>query len=89
MNESVALDWMRETVATALTLAAPALAVGLVVGIAVAVLQAVTSVQEQTLTLVPKLFAVVGVLVLVAPWIFSTLGDFARRCFLALASQGG
>jgi flagellar biosynthesis protein FliQ len=89
VNEAVALDWMRETVLTALTLAAPALAVGLLVGVTVAILQAVTSVQEQTLSLVPKLFAVVGVLILVAPWILSTLGAFTRRAFAAVANQGG
>jgi flagellar biosynthesis protein FliQ len=89
VNEAVALDWMRETVLTALTLAAPALAVGLLVGVTVAILQAVTSVQEQTLSLVPKLFAVVGVLILVAPWILATLGEFTRRAFEAMAGQGG
>ena len=89
MNESVALDWMRETVLTALTLAAPVLAAGLVVGVLVAVLQAVTSVQEQIVALVPKLFAVVTVLVLIGPWMIATLGDFTRRVFASVAAGGG
>lgn len=89
MNESVVLDLMKETATVALALAAPALAVGLVVGILVALFQAVTSVQEQTLTLVPKLFAVVGVIMLVAPWMISTLVDFTRRMLALVAEQGG
>lgn len=89
MNESVVLDLMKETATVALTLAAPALAVGLVVGILVALFQAVTSVQEQTLTLVPKLFAVVGVIMLVAPWMISTLVEFTRRMLARVAEQGG
>jgi flagellar biosynthetic protein FliQ len=89
VNESFVLDLMRETASTALMLAAPALAVGLVVGLLVAVFQAVTSVQEQTMTLVPKLFSVVGVLVIVAPWMIAVLVDFTRRVFALLAEQGG
>jgi flagellar biosynthetic protein FliQ len=89
VNESVVLDLMKETATVALALAAPALAVGLVVGILVALFQAVTSVQEQTLTLVPKLFAVVGVIMLVAPWMISTLVDFTRRMLALVAEQGG
>jgi flagellar biosynthesis protein FliQ len=89
VNEAVVLDLMRETATTALILAAPALAVGLFVGVAAALLQAVTSVQEQTLALVPKLFAVVGVLVVVAPWMISVLTDFTRRMLETAAELGG
>ena len=62
--------------------------VGLVVGLLVALFQAVTSVQEQTMTLVPKLFSVIGVLILVAPWMIATLVAFTRRMIELMAEQG-
>ncbi len=88
MNEAFVLDLMKETATTALVLAAPALAVGLVVGLLVALFQAVTSVQEQTMTLVPKLFSVIGVLIIVAPWMIATLVAFTRRMIELMAEQG-
>ena len=77
------IDLAREMLLTVLLLAGPVLAVGLVVGVAVSVFQALTSVQEQTLSLVPKMLAVVlVVLVLLAPSI-SILRDF----FIKVLSQ--
>jgi flagellar biosynthetic protein FliQ len=89
MNESVAIDIAREAVYVALLLAAPALAVGMIVGVAVAIFQAVTSVQEQTMTLVPKLFCVCVTLLCIMPWMISTLVGFTRRMFGAIAGLCG
>jgi flagellar biosynthesis protein FliQ len=89
MNESTVIDLARETVYVALILAAPALAVGMIVGIAVAVFQAVTSVQEQTMTLVPKLLCVCVTLLLIMPWMLTTLIEFTRRMFGGLATIAG
>ncbi|MFT7670787.1 MAG: flagellar biosynthetic protein FliQ [Planctomycetota bacterium] len=61
-------DLARELLMTALMLAAPVLLIGLAVGIGVSLFQALTSVQEQTMSLIPKMFAVMFVLlVLLAP----------------------
>ena len=77
------IDLAREMLLTVLLIAGPMLAVGLVVGVCVSVFEALTSVQEQTLSLVPKMLAVVLVaLVLLAPAI-SILRDF----FLRILSQ--
>jgi flagellar biosynthetic protein FliQ len=82
------MELAREMVALALLIAGPILLVGLVVGVAVSVFQALTSVQEQTLSIVPKMFAVVLVgLFLLAPAL-SLLSDFCLRVFERLGSFG-
>lgn len=58
MNEAVYFDTMREGLWTAVTISFPILAVALVAGLAVGLFQALTSIQEMTLTFVPKLLAI-------------------------------
>ena len=58
MNDGLFFDTLRQAVFTAVTMATPVLAVALVVGITVGLFQALTSVQEMTLTFVPKLVAI-------------------------------
>jgi flagellar biosynthetic protein FliQ len=89
MNEATVIDLARETVWVAFMLAAPALAVGMLVGITVAVFQAVTSVQEQTMTLVPKLACVCVTVLLILPWMLTTLLEFTRRMFGGIATLSG
>jgi flagellar biosynthesis protein FliQ len=89
MTESTVIDLAREAVYVALLLAAPALAVGMIVGILVAIFQAVTSVQEQTMTLVPKLFCVCLTLLVIMPWMLTTLLDFTRRMFGGISTLTG
>jgi flagellar biosynthetic protein FliQ len=62
-----------QTLMVTLKLAAPTLAVSLGVGLVVSLLQAVTQIQEQTLTFIPKAFGVALVLVLMGPWMLNTL----------------
>jgi len=82
------LDLAREMLGIALLIAGPILIVGLVVGVAVSVFQALTSVQEQTLSLVPKMLAVVLVgLLLLAPAL-TLLRDFCLRVFEQLNTFG-
>ena len=89
MNESTVIDLAREAVYVAFLLAAPALAVGMIVGILVAIFQAVTSVQEQTMTLVPKLFCVCLTLLVIMPWMLTTLLEYTRRMFGGIAGLSG
>lgn len=89
MDESVVIDLARRTLWIAVELVAPALLVGTAVGILVSLFQAVTSLQEQTLTLVPKMLAVVVTLMLLLPWILGKIHDFARELFENLGSFGG
>ena len=61
----------------------------MIVGILVAIFQAVTSVQEQTMTLVPKLFCVCLTLLVIMPWMLTTLLDFTRRMFGGISALSG
>jgi flagellar biosynthetic protein FliQ len=62
-------------------LAAPLLISALVVGLLVAIFQATTSIQEQTLTFVPKVLAILLVLGFLGGWMFSSLGDYTVQLF--------
>ena len=86
--ENQVLDLAREMVGIALLIAGPLLLVGLVVGLLVSVFQALTSVQEQTLAMVPKMLAVILVgLFLLAPAL-TILRDFCLRVFAQLGTFG-
>ena len=60
----------------ALLVAAPMLLAGLIVGVVISIIQTATSIQEQTLTFIPKILAVVVALILCLPWMINTLLDF-------------
>lgn len=82
------LDLAREMIGLALLIAGPMLLVGLIVGVAVSVFQALTSVQEQTLAIVPKMLAVLLVgLFLLAPAL-ALLRDYCVRVFQQLHTFG-
>jgi flagellar biosynthetic protein FliQ len=72
-----------------LMLAAPLLLSALVVGLVVAILQATTQIQEQTLTFVPKVLAILLVLALLGGLGFSLLGDYTVRLFQMIPSMAG
>ena len=76
-----AVDVVREALTLMLMLSMPVLAAALVVGLTVSVLQAVTQIQEQTLSFVPKIVGM-GVMAIVAvPWIVARIMEFATRMF--------
>jgi flagellar biosynthetic protein FliQ len=77
MNPEIAIDLFKSTVMFALYVVAPFLLVLLVVGIASSLLQSVTSMQEPTLTFAPKLLALAGTMLLLAPWLLRMLTEFA------------
>jgi len=72
---------LRGGILETLMLAAPLLLSALAVGLIVAILQAATSIQEQTLTFVPKLFVILGALALLGGWMFTSLGEYTRELF--------
>ena len=79
MDEGTLMDLGKQTLMVALVLVTPALLVGMTVGILVSLFQTVTSLQEQTLSLVPKMLAVVATILLLMPWILGTPGATLRR----------
>lgn len=78
----------RETLYAAMVLAAPVLLVGLVVGVLIAIFQAVTSVQEQTLSQIPKMLAVAITLILLMPWMIERITTFTREVFERMSGGG-
>lgn len=81
MTLELAVDIMRNLLQTALLLAVPILGTALVVGLTVSFVQSITSLQEQTLTFVPKLVCVSLAIILSANFILRTLVDFAISMF--------
>jgi len=82
MEVGVIMDIGVRTMTTAIMVAAPVLLVSIVVGLAVSIFQATTHIQEQTLTFVPKVLAIMGVLILFGPWMLTVLTEFVRDLFL-------
>jgi flagellar biosynthetic protein FliQ len=88
MAHDTLLDLAKSTLLTALMICAPALLVGMFVGLTVSFFQTVTSLQEQTLTIVPKMLAVLATIVLLMPWILGTLREYTAALFQNLAAYG-
>lgn len=76
MNPEFAIELVKNLMFQAVALAAPVLITAMAVGLAISLFQAVTSIHEQTLTFVPKALGVVGVLVLMLPWMMRSLLEF-------------
>jgi flagellar biosynthesis protein FliQ len=76
MNQNVIIDITRQTLWIIIKVSAPILIVSLVVGLIVSILQTVTSIQEQTLTFVPKFLAIFLVIMLIGGWIMTEIRDF-------------
>ncbi len=81
MSLGYAVYLLRSGVFQILILSAPVLLIGLIVGLVVSILQATTSIQEQTLTFVPKIAAILLSLVFFGPWIFASLAQYTVQLF--------
>ncbi|HBW13708.1 MULTISPECIES: flagellar biosynthesis protein FliQ [Proteiniclasticum] len=81
MNQVMALDLMRSAFMTTIKASAPILIIAMVVGLIISILQATTQVQEQTLTFVPKMIAVLLSLILLGAFMMNTLIAFMNQSF--------
>ncbi len=81
MDAETAIDLAREALMMTILLAAPVLGVGLIVALIVSLLQAVTQVQEQTLSFVPKILAMLLTLVILGSWMLTRMVEFSRQMF--------
>ncbi|GEA17149.1 flagellar biosynthesis protein FliQ [Moorella sp. E306M] len=86
MTQEFVIHLAREALTTALLLAAPALGLSLIVGVGISILQATTQIQEQTLTFVPKIVAVILGMLLLGSWMLNTLTQFTTEIFGNLGS---
>jgi flagellar biosynthetic protein FliQ len=89
MGLGFVVNILRDSVLQILLLSAPILLVSMVVGLIISILQATTSIQEQTLTFVPKIAAILGTLMLLGPWMFTSLAEFTARLFERIPEMGG
>jgi len=81
LSSGMVMAIARETLLTTILLAAPPLGVGLLVGLIISMFQAVTQIQEQTLTFVPKLLAIFISLLVFGPWMLKILTEFSINIF--------
>ena len=81
MGSQTVLTLVQQALFVTVLISAPLLLTALVVGLVVSIFQAATQINEMTLSFIPKLLAMFAVLVLVGPWILTTLVDYVQRLF--------
>ena len=86
MNTSQVMDLVRDAVGVAIRLAGPMLLLSMIIGVVVAIFQAVTQIHEQTIGFALKLIVVITVLLLGGGWMLDTLKDYTYQIFQLIAS---
>ncbi len=89
MGPETVLDIGRQALWLAVLLAGPMLGAALAVGLFIGVIQAATQIQEMTLSFIPKLLALVGVLFVVGPWMLRIIVTFSERLFMDIPGLVG
>jgi flagellar biosynthesis protein FliQ len=89
VNQDVVISLATEAIMLALKVAGPMLIVGLVIGLAVSVFQAVTQIQEMTLTFIPKVIGLVLVVVVAGPWMLSQLLLYTTELYAGIPELVG
>ncbi len=84
MNDAAVIALAQDALMTTLMVAAPILVVSLVIGILVSVFQAMTQINEVTLTFVPKILGVFAVAAFMGPWMIGTIVNYTVRLFATL-----
>jgi len=84
MTEEIVLGIGKEAIWTTVMLAGPLLLSALIVGLAVSVIQAITQINEATLTFIPKMLTVAIVLVILAPWMTQLITSYTTELFSSL-----
>lgn len=79
MSDATIVGLGRDALMTVLLVAGPMLGLGLLVGLLVSIFQATTQIQEQTLTFIPKILAVLGAAVVFGPWMLRVMTEFGER----------
>lgn len=81
MSEDIVMQIATETMKTMMLIAGPMLVAAMVIGIIVSVLQAITQINEATLTFIPKMIAIIIVLAVMAPWMMEVLQNYSSEIF--------
>ena len=86
MDSGFVVEVTNQAVKVTLMLAAPMLLGALIVGIMVSLFQAVTQINEQTLSFIPKILVIVMALVFLSPWMMETLTSFTKELYIGIPS---
>jgi flagellar biosynthesis protein FliQ len=89
MGSDTVLELCTQALELTLRVALPLLLVGLIVGVAVSVFQAVTQIQEQTLSFIPKILALAGVLIVGGPWMLNQLLSYTTDLWSSIPNLVG
>ncbi|NLV69004.1 MAG: flagellar biosynthesis protein FliQ [Spirochaetes bacterium] len=88
MTDLLVIKIMRESLMTILIVSTPILGVGMVVGLIISIIQTTTSIQEQTLTFVPKIIAIFVTLILLGSWMIRVLVNYTNNIFMLIEKIG-
>jgi flagellar biosynthetic protein FliQ len=86
MDQDTVVNLATQAMKLALEVAGPMLLVGLAVGLVVSLFQAVTSIQEQSLSFIPKIVALAVLIVILGPWMLHQLVDYAQNLYMSIPS---
>lgn len=87
MTEQTVMNLGAQAIQTIIFIAGPMLISAMVIGVAISVLQAITQINEATLTFIPKMIGVVVVLVVMAPWMLKILQEYAAGVFGSMGTM--
>jgi flagellar biosynthesis protein FliQ len=89
MNQDTVVSLATQAMSLALKISLPLLGVGLLVGVLISIVQAVTSIQEQTLSFIPKVLAMAAVLVIGGPWMLNQLLSYTSDLWTSIPNMVG
>jgi flagellar biosynthetic protein FliQ len=89
MDQDTVINLATQAMTLALKIAGPMLLAGLVIGLLVSIFQAVTSIQEQSLSFIPKVIGVAAIIVLLGPWMLGQLVSYTQNLFLSIPQMLG
>ena len=89
MNQDTVINLATQAMTLALEIAGPILLCGLIIGLLVSIFQAVTSIQEQSLSFIPKIVAVAVLIVVLGPWMLNQLITYAQNLYLSIPQMIG
>ena len=84
MNEDTVVNLATQAMILALKIAGPILLLGLIIGLLVSIFQAVTSIQEQSLSFIPKIVGVAVLIVVLGPWMLDQLVGYAQNLYMSI-----
>jgi flagellar biosynthesis protein FliQ len=89
MNQDTVINLASQSMSLALKIAGPLLLVALVAGLVVSVMQAVTQIQEQSLTLIPKIVGIAAVVVVLGPWMLGQMIAYTTALYTSIPTMVG